>query len=378
MTSALRSPAIKMSHALLVASGLLAILLVGLLSGLEFGFWPLAILHLSFAVIFIIVAYDDELGISRPAARLGILAMLGLIIVGWFLAPMDISLILTIVLVASAPYVFSKGQSWLLLLTINLVFFAVFIGYWQATEIFLSWVSMFALQGFAITSSLARVHESELKLKLAEQNAELTAARTALTQKSQMEERLRIAGDLHDSIGHQLTALRLQLEALFQVAPTELKPTIATSQQLSSELLENIRSIVKRMSVEPSSDLNLLIHQLDNDTPGVAIALVGAIPTINPALQQQLEFCIKEGLSNAIRHGEATKIDISFTDDKLLIDDNGKGANLKDELGFGLTNLLKRLAPFEGHLQLFPRKPTGCRLEITLGWGISPSLGAAS
>ncbi len=378
MTRVLKSKSMKVAHLLLVASGLMAIMLVAVLSGLQFGFWPAGIVHFCFAVIFIGVTYDDELGISRTASMKGILTMLILIIVSWFLAPTESSLILTVVLVAAAPDIITKRQSWLLLLTANLAFFAVFVGYWQASDIFFSWLSMFALQGFAITSSLARVHERELKLQLAEQNAELTAARSALAQKSQMEERLRIAGDLHDSIGHQLTALRLQLEALFQLAPEELKPPIAASQQLSSELLENIRSIVKRMSSQTDIGLGALIKQLDADTPGVDISLVGAAPEMALPLAQQLEFCIKEGLSNAIRHGKATEIQVSFDDQHMFINDNGVGADANAELGFGLNNLLNRLALFGPQVTLRARQPNGCCLEIALASGFSPHTGAVA
>jgi two-component system, NarL family, sensor histidine kinase DesK len=201
-------------------------------------------------------------------------------------------------------------------------------------------------------------------LQLFEQNAELINARSALAQKSQMEERLRIAGDLHDSIGHQLTALRLQLEALSQIVPAEIKPKVANSQQLSRDLLDNIRDIVKRMSRDEPTDLGSLIQQIDSDTPGVAVTLVTSIPELDVALQQQLISCIKEGVSNAIRHGRADKIDIKFGDNSVWIDDNGKGVDANHATGFGLNNLKQRLAPFEGKIELGSRNPSGCRLII--------------
>jgi signal transduction histidine kinase len=218
---------------------------------------------------------------------------------------------------------------------------------------------------------LARVEEASLKLQLQEKNAELVAARSALAQKSQMEVRLRIAGDLHDSIGHQLTALRLQLELLAQLSPQELKSRVAASQQLSGELLENIRSIVKRMSYEEPANIKVLIEQIDADIPGVNISLLSQVPLIDPALQQQLVSCIKEGVSNAIRHGGADKIEITFKAKHLLIDDNGKGVAKASELGFGLNNLTLRLAPFGGLVELNPREPSGSRLSIKLLTGLS-------
>jgi signal transduction histidine kinase len=263
MSSILKSESIEVGSTLLLASGALAILLAATLSGLEFGFWPVSGFYIGFISIFIALGNKNRLRLSRSSEVAGILSLLALIIGSWLVAPSYISLILIVVLMAEAPYILSKRQSWILLAVSNLAFFAVFMGVWQASNIVLDWISMFALQAFALTSSLARVQETQLKHTLADQNAELTAARSALAEKSQMEERLRIAGDLHDGIGHQITALRLQLEALFQLAPAQLKPRVANSQQLSGELLENIRSIVKRMSCVQIVELDTLIKQID-------------------------------------------------------------------------------------------------------------------
>lgn len=364
------------SH-LLTASGVLAIWLVAAVIGLEFGFGLQTLIYVAFTGVFIAIANGERLGLAKGervglGSRMevfGILVLFLLSVWVWFLTPADIILILTIVMIAEAPYVLSRRQCWGLMLVTNVAFLAVFIFYWNAQNLFLSWISMFALQAFALTSSLARVKEAQMKQQFFEQNAELVEARSALAEKSQMEERLRIAGDLHDSIGHQLTALRLQLEALAQLAPAELKPKVAVSQKLSLDLLENIRSIVKRMSSEEPTDLVLLIQQIDDDTPGVNVSLVGAVPVISPRLFQQLIPCIKEGLSNAIRHSGATEIDIEFQESSLTIKDNGKGLATGSEFGFGLKNIKQRLAPFSGEVTLENDHSGGCKLSISLAGG---------
>jgi signal transduction histidine kinase len=355
---------------LLTASGVLAIGLTAFINSVQYGLGSQLILFIVFAAVFVALANPESIALSRQSKMLGLLILLLLSVSIWFIAPSDINSILTVVMMAQAPYAISKRQCWLLILVVNLAFLAVHYVYLGYENIIFGWASMFALQAFATTSSLARVEEASLKLQLQEQNAELVAARSALAQKSQMEERLRIAGDLHDSIGHQLTALRLQLEALAQMVPKELKGRVAASQQLSGELLENIRSIVKRMSYEEPTNLKVLIEQIEADTPGVNISLLSQVPFIDPALQQQLVSCIKEGVSNAIRHGGAGKIEITFEAKHLLIDDNGKGIADGNELGFGLNNLMLRLAPFGGVVALTQREPRGSRLSIKLRTGL--------
>ena len=355
---------IEVANHLLTASGVLAIGFVAVISVLQFGFWPQLPLFIIFTVIFVGLANGSRLGLGSKTEVIGILTLCLLSVICWFTSPTNIILILTVVIMAEAPYILSRRQCWLLMFITNFSYLASVYLFWNFDDLFLSWFSMLALQAFATTSSLARVQESQLKLQLFEQNAELINARSALAQKSQMEERLRIAGDLHDSIGHQLTALRLQLEALSQIVPAEIKPKVANSQQLSRDLLDNIRDIVKRMSRDEPTDLGSLIQQIDSDTPGVAVTLVTSIPELDVALQQQLISCIKEGVSNAIRHGRADKIDIKFGDNSVWIDDNGKGVDANHATGFGLNNLKQRLAPFEGKIELGSRKPSGCRLII--------------
>ncbi|MFK7862760.1 MAG: sensor histidine kinase [Pseudohongiellaceae bacterium] len=356
------------SH-LLTASGVLAIALVAYVSLREFGLWPQLVPFIGFAAIFVWLANGERQGLNNRFEVIGIFSLFGLSVWTWFLTPTDIVLILTIVMMAEAPYVISKRQSWLLMLVTNAAFWIVFTFYWNSQGLFLTWISMFALQAFALTSSLARVKESQLKQQLFAQNVELVAARSALAVKSQMEERLRIAGDLHDSIGHQLTALRLQLEALAQLAPQELKPRVEMSQQLSLDLLENIRSIVKRMSKDDPKDLAILIKQIDEETPGVYISLTGGVPATDDALNQALVPCIKEGLSNAIRHSGADQISIQFLDNSLVIEDNGSGLADGSQLGFGLKNIKQRLSPFGADIDLVNRETGGCCLTIAFAAG---------
>jgi|AntAceMinimDraft_12_1070368.scaffolds.fasta_scaffold27374_3 signal transduction histidine kinase len=369
--SATGSTEFEVANHLLTASGVLAISLVAVLSGMQFGFLPQLIVFAVFTIIFVGLTYKDRLNLTNQQGVLGIVSLFLLSVLSWFIAPTDLVLILTVVMMAEAPYIVSRRRCWQLMALTNLAYLLVFYLFWDNEYVFLSWVSMFALQAFATTSSLARVQEAQLKQMLFEQNSELVEARSALARKCQMEERLRIAGDLHDSIGHQLTALRLQLEAVAQVVPTDIKPIVAVSQKLSLELLDNIRSIVKRMSQDEHTNLITLIKQIDRDTPGVTITLTTPVPVIETELLVQLIHCLKEGVSNAIRHSNADIIDISFAGDRVQITDNGKGLAEGHTIGFGLTSIQQRLASFGGDIELNDLKPSGCQLSMKLASGLS-------
>ncbi len=151
-------------------------------------------------------------------------------------------------------------------------------------------------------------------------------------------------------------------------APESLRPTISQCQSLAADLLENIRGIVRRMSQQQRDDLAATIVQLAAVTPGVEVLIRPPLPTLPGPLGQQLVFCVQEGLHNAIRHGGATQIIIAWGDSALHISDNGRGLRGRGVArGFGLENIDKRLAPFEGHGTLSASSELGgCELALRL------------
>ena len=78
-------------------------------------------------------------------------------------------------------------------------------------------------------------------------NAELRATRSLLEETSRVNERTRIARELHDVLGHDLTALGLQLEVATHVAPDRAGAHVAKAQEVSARLLHNVRDVVGAM-----------------------------------------------------------------------------------------------------------------------------------
>lgn len=372
----MRSTTINREQHFLILSGFLAIGVTAYILLRYFEFWPSAPLVGAFAVAFAVGAYGRFLGIPERFDVLSIAAMLLLSLAILWIVRDTVVLILSVVFMASAPHHLTARQSWLLLLVANGAYLSLLSGEHAPADYLASWFSLLALQGFALTSSLSRQRELLTQQLLSRQNNELLAARAVLAKQSQADERLRIAGDLHDTIGHRLTALRLQLEALAHQAPEALRPQVEGCQSLSADLLEDIRSIVRRMAEESSDDLKSAIAQLESLTPGVKITVDSPLPTLDADLAQQLVFCCSEAVHNAIRHGGATQLQIRYSQGCFSITDNGGGLRGKPvKPGFGLQNINKRIAPFGGKATLGPATVTstaeehsarGCELRIEL------------
>jgi signal transduction histidine kinase len=201
------------------------------------------------------------------------------------------------------------------------------------------------------------LREERAKEELSAINQELLATRFMLKSSSQKQERLRISRDLHDVIGHQLTALSLNLEVAKHKVPEEFKPLLDDNLQLAKTLLADVRHVVKEMRDEEQFDLSVNLNNLVNQLPDCQLIIQSPLNINSLRLKQQLMFCLQEGISNALRHGKANKLTLTNNDveGSLVIEliDNGVSfqAN-KYVFGNGLKGMEERLADFNGTVQL--------------------------
>jgi len=357
---------------LLIGSGALAVAIVTAILWSDTGRWTLLCLGLLFEVVFLASALDEELALPPSAGPAAMPALALLTALMLLLYPYQVTLILAVVLAASAPYHLSARHSWLLVIGSNGLFALIIAARGASGGEIAGLVTLLALQGFAISSSLARRRDEESRRVLAQQNRELQAARAVLARQSQAEERLRIAGALHDSIGHRLTALQLQLEALAHEAPDGLRQQVRTCKEVAQELLEEVRAIVRAMPEDGADeDLDSALRDLAQALPGIRLDVSADLPATDGRRARQLVYCLQEAIHNAVRHGGANEIRISHAHGSFLVDDNGTGLREGAPTpGFGLDNMQRRLRAFGGAaaLETGPRG-RGCRLRLTLPEG---------
>lgn len=217
-------------------------------------------------------------------------------------------------------------------------------------------VMIFAgFQAFAmLTTHYARSAE-QARDRLALVNADLLATRALLAESSRDAERLRLSRDLHDVAGHKLTALRLQLRALAgrADAPREL----ALCEQLSAELLGDIRTVVQSLRDSGELDIATALHALAAPLPRprLHLQLDDSVHVRDTAVAEALLRCVQEALTNSARHGDAQSLHVVLRqqDGRLLLDMHDDG-RLRGELreGNGLTGMRERVAEHGGRLQL--------------------------
>lgn len=271
-----------------------------------------------------------------------------------------IAAILLVLIATQLPAILQRKQALLLMFFISTMHFTL-VSMGGLVDTFFHALIFFMLQVFGFSSIEIMLREQRAKDELAAINQELLATRFMLKASSQKQERLRISRDLHDVIGHQLTALSLNLEVASHKVPREFKPLLQDNLQLAKTLLTDVRHVVKEMRDEEQFDLMASLHNLVDQLPNCQLSIQTPLNIHSIRLKQQLMFCLQEGISNALRHGKANQLIITNeqAQDYLVIEllDNGVGLpqNKPCTFGSGLIGMQERLHDFTGNVQLINR-----------------------
>jgi len=225
-------------------------------------------------------------------------------------------------------------------------------------------------QLFSFFTATIAYQEREAKQALAEANAELRVTTGLLDMSSRAAERLRIARDLHDLIGHHLTALSLNLEVASHLANGEARGHIEKSQALTKLLLADVRDVVSRLRENEPLDLAASLRSLGDVVKSPAIQIdVNELAVTNPAIAETALRAAQEIVTNAVRHSSARNLWLRVTnvDHTLAIDarDDGIGTD-RVLFGNGLTGMRERVAHAGGTLEVQSMRGRGFEVHIRL------------
>lgn len=203
--------------------------------------------------------------------------------------------------------------------------------------------------------------------KKAKLNRELVEANIRLNEMSIIEERNRIARDLHDTIGHGLTGTIMGLEMVQVLLDDDLdkaKEMIFNLKDSSRENLVRVREVVNTLNPNENISKGIesfkeLISSFKASTNvDIDFQIEGQIFKTNPNINIVLYRIIQEGLTNAIRHGKASIIVIRLKFDKkeieLFIKDNGVGVGDITK-GFGLKSMEDRIFSLGGSISFMSK-----------------------
>ncbi len=220
---------------------------------------------------------------------------------------------------------------------------------------------------------VAEIEEAHQQLRAyADQVEELTITR----------ERNRMAREIHDTLGHYLSLLAVQLETALKLeerGDRGLHSELVEARRVASECLAEVRrSVAALRPVDPTASsfsdaLARLVSEFQSAAPETAVALdvEGVEQSLAPELRVALYRCAQEALTNIRKHAEATKVLVRVRADEdaaeLTVLDNGAGgiatANGHDS-GFGLLGMRERIALLGGTATAGPDPGRGWRVEV--------------
>ena len=207
---------------------------------------------------------------------------------------------------------------------------------------------------------------------------ELEKAYEVVAEVSALEERQRIAKDIHDTAGHSITTVIMQTEAakrILEKNPEEAKSKIVAANLQAKHALEELRESVHLLSGMQNQEtlrsaLESIIHE-SMDGTNIKIRSQIEDVEVSPTKHRFLCNTLKEGISNGLRHGGATAFwfELKQQDGVIafLLSDNGKGLNVNDfKLGFGLSAMRDRAKSLGGEVRFDGEIDEGFELHLFL------------
>lgn len=228
-------------------------------------------------------------------------------------------------------------------------------------------------QAFAVAMAFLAARERKGREALASANADLRAARALVAESSRAAERLRISRDLHDTLGHHLTALSLQLDVASRLTVGQAASHVHQAHAIARLLLADVRDAVSRLRDTSTMDAAAAIRRLLPTDGALSVHLdaPSTLAGLDDDRAQVLVRCVQEVMTNVHRHARAANLWITIADGpdgvRVLARDDGQGTPSLT-WGNGLRGMRERFEALAGRLDV--RTHAGGGFEVQ---GVMPS-----
>lgn len=210
---------------------------------------------------------------------------------------------------------------------------------------------------FAFMSGMVALRQHSARDELRKVNSELRATQALLADNTRIAERVRIARELHDLVGHHLTALTLNLEVATHLVEGKALEHVQQAHSLAKLLLADVREVVSELRVDDTVDLAAALRTLVGGVPEprIHLDLPSDLAMTDPRRAQVLLRCVQEMITNSVRHAQAKNLWISISQDRdrveLKAHDDGRGVK-QLSAGNGLNGMRERLRQLGGELKI--------------------------
>lgn len=230
----------------------------------------------------------------------------------------------------------------------------------------------------------ATLRNRELLEELHRTNTEMELMAEEVAELSAVEERMRLSRDLHDSIGHYLTAISIQLQkalAYKDISAEDSLGAVQNAQNSASEALTEVRSFIntlkdRRDTFSLGEKLQPLVDNLRQDGLTIETEITGEEEKYPLPIRRNLYYSLQELLTNIQKHAHASEVKVKVQykrrEATLMVEDNGEGFSperaSRKEGHFGLKHLKQRAEAMDGRMHIKSKKGKGTQGEICVPW----------
>src|SRR5579875_527481 len=217
-----------------------------------------------------------------------------------------------------------------------------------------------------VTRSLVAEQKSRLETERLSKEVEALATEV---------ERSRIAREIHDSLGHSLTTLNVQLDLARKFSiedPARSAQALQLAKELATQSLDDVRLAVRSLR-SPNFDLKDAVDRLVQDArrgQSLDVSVDGEMPDLPPAVGFQLFRVIQECLTNVVKHANASRVSIAVSRKGRTVEvdfsDNGSGLKEQPHHGFGIKGMQERVESLHGSMTIQAGPQQGTRIQVKI------------
>lgn len=240
----------------------------------------------------------------------------------------------------------------------------------EGVGLFVAGVGVVLITRVAVNERTLRAEKEALAKELEGANQQLRRHAQQAEELAAMRERNRLARDIHDGLGHHLTAAHVQLRAAQAVLPQNPDKAAAALEKartLIQDALGEVRQSVQALRVI-RHPLHQALHVLVQDAEGrVKLRVTGGVRKLPEDIEDNLYRVAQEGLTNIRKHAGQAHASVTLAYKvgavELSIQDNGRGS-VDLSGGFGLTGIRERVEASGGELNIQTKPERGLTLHV--------------
>jgi len=326
-------------------------------------------LFLLYLVIEMLVTEQDDGMPWRTRATMVFVQMLSVFAL-FFTVPLNFTAILLGIWCGNLLHFMRLSYAVALTPVFIFAFYAIFQWYWHQEGSHYSALLYWMLCLFTLVMINSWVRESESRKASQQMNRELLAAQSLLKEATKQSERVRIARDIHDLVGHHLTALTINLQVAVHHSEGEAKQQVEKSYAIAKLLLSDVREAVTEIREKSTIQIQDALDAVVSAIPRlkVAMELQDDLNITNVELADTIIKCVQESITNSLKHSNSDEFVIRLYREqqelKLIMQDNGNGQQTVTP-GNGLLGMRERIQALRGKIA-FENTPAGFVTSVSL------------